>query len=391
MYKKISLILVLVGGCLSTVADTLELQADHPQSYTVQKGDTLWDISGQFLTEPWRWPELWEVNPQIENPHLIYPGDVLTLTYKDGRPLLGVRRGGGRNITLSPQVREYSHGDAVAPIPLDAIQPFLSEPQVVAASTLASSPYIVSSEDEHLVNGQGARVYIRGLGELTDSRFGIYRSGKVYQDPDDGDAIIGYEALHVGEAVVERLGDPATARIVSSSREVFVGDRLLPHADVSMTEFVPRAPGQPVAGRVISVIDGVSQIGQHQVVVLSVGASDGIEPGHVLGIFQSGKVAYDRVGAALERQREAGQPVKVGNNSTWIENALSAIFTDVRDTKRAIDDALGVEMQSRGTPVDLPEERTGELVVFRTFDQVSYALVMEIRRPVHINDRVRNP
>lgn len=388
MHKKIALVLILGLGASGVDADTVELKAGHPQSYTVQKGDTLWDIAGRFLAEPWRWPEIWQANPQIENPHLIYPGDVLTLTFEGGRPRLAVS---DRRVQLSPRVRAYGREEAVSPIPLDAIGPFLSEPRVVGEAELAAAPYIVAAEDRHLVTGSGNRVYVRGLGETHGTRFGIYRGGKVYRDPDAGDAVIGHEALHVGDAVIERFGDPATARIVNAKREVLIGDRLLPHVEEAIPQFVPRAPEGQVSGRIISVIDGVSEIGQHQIVVLSVGGRDGLAPGHVLGIFRSGEVVRDRVGPEVRRRRAAGEPVRVGENRIWIEKALSAIFTDVRDTKRMIDDAFGVDLTGPGEPVELPEERSGELVVFRTFEEVSYGLVMEIVRPVHILDRVRNP
>ncbi len=390
MSAKISLLAILVVTATVVAADTLELRPDHPRSYTVVKGDTLWDISGRFLTEPWRWPELWQANPQIENPHLIYPGDVLTLTWEGGRPRL--RLGGtpgGRYLKLTPQVREYRRDGAIAPIPLDAIRQFLSEPRVVEEGQLTAAPYIVSSEDQHLVNGSGARVYVRGVSSDGPTRYGVFRGGKVYRDPDAGDAVIGYEALHVGNAVLERFGDPATARIITAKREVLNGDRLLPLTEESVPTFVPRAPEAAVEARIISVIDGVSEIGQHQVVVLSAGREHGLEPGHVLGIFRTGEVVQDRIGPELERAR--ADRIKVGEDRMWIEKALGALFTDVRNTKRMVDETFGVELSGAGEAVELPEERSGDLIVFRTFDRVSYGLVMEIVRPVHVFDRVRNP
>lgn len=352
MYRKICIASVILLWSVVSLADELQLNPDHPDSYVVQKGDTLWDISARFLSEPWRWPELWDVNPQIENPHLIYPGDVLTLSYKDGRPILRV---GGRTVKLSPQARAYAHAEAIKPIPLDAIRQFLSRPQVMSEAELEAAPYVLAGEELHLVNGSGSKIYVRGIGANDVKRYSIVRAGKVYRDPDADNRIIGYEALDVGDAVIQRFGDPATARIIRSSREVLAGDRLLPYREDKYPRFIPHAPSSTISGRIISVIDGVSQIGQHQIVALNRGSTAGLEPGHVLAVFQSGVFAvdpYQRVSAV-----EGG----------WTRFGRSA------------------------ATVELPEERAGELMVFRTFDEVSYGLVMNLNRPLHINDTVRNP
>jgi len=250
MYKKMLLGLILAGVSCSILADTLELTEDYPERYVVEKGDTLWDISGQYLEQPWRWPELWQVNPQIANPHLIYPGDVLTLTWQDGRPLLQVNADGTRTRyqKLSPSVREIARGqEAVPPIPLDAIQQFLSRPRIVSEATLADAPYVVSSEDQHLVNGSNGRIYVRGFEDEIRPSYAIYRGGEAYRDPDEGNRVVGYQALYVGHAMVERSGDPATARIIKSEREVLNGDRLLPETDYEYPSFVPRAPAGEVS------------------------------------------------------------------------------------------------------------------------------------------------
>ena len=331
-------------------AQNVQLNPNQPGTYTVVEGDTLWDIAARFLTEPWRWPEIWEGNPQIENPHLIYPGDVISLTYRDGRPVLGL----SRNVKLSPTIRAYDRGHAIPPIPLDAIQPFLSRPLVVTEDELDAAPYVVASQDAHLASGSGNRIYVRGIEASETNRYSVFRKGQAYHDPDHDNALLGYEALHIGDAVFERFGDPATALIIRSNREILIGDRLLPQTEDAYLEFVPRAPEQQVNGSIISVIDGVSQIGQFHVVVLNLGAEAGIMPGHVLGIFQAGAETIDAVAA----QGNAGK---------------HKILRDHSPT------------------VLLPEERAGELMVFRSFDEVSYGLVMSTRRPVHIFDRVKNP
>jgi len=362
MFRKICVFGFAMLISIAVFGDELQLNPDHPDSYVVQKGDTLWDISGRFLTEPWRWPELWEVNPQIENPHLIYPGDVLALSYQDGRPVLSrVGRGGDRVVKLAPEIRAYSHADAIQAIPLDAIRQFLSRPRVVGEAELEAAPYVLSGEELHLVSGAGSKVYVRGMQSDNDTRYSIVRGGTVYRDPDANNQIIGYEALDVGDLVVERFGDPATGRIIRSSREVLAGDRLLPYSRDKFPQFIPHAPDSSVAGKVISVIDGVSQIGQHQIVVLNRGSADGLEPGHVLAIFQSGTYAADPY-------------QKVSNASAGAEGGNP--FTNFLRKARLI---------------ELPEERAGELMVFRTFGNVSYGLVMNLSRPIHIHDTVRNP
>ena len=341
MLKKMLVVLLCCSVSVALPAVDVELRADHPERHVVRKGDTLWDIAAMFLTKPWLWPEIWQVNPQIKNPHLIYPGDGLSLAFKDGKPYLQVTR--GQRLKLSPKVRSAQRARAIPPIPLDAIQPFLSRPRVVGPDELQRAPYVLSSRDQHLVAGAGHRIYIRGLDDAGRTRYTVYRQGEVYRDPVDNE-VLGYEALHVGDAVVERFGDPATAVITRSKREVLIGDRLLPESHSSVLEFVPRAPDHELEGSVIAVIDGVSQVGQYQVVVLNLGEEQGLVPGHVLALYQSGEFVRDNIGAA-----------------------------------------------HAGELVELPEERIGDLMVFRTFGKVSYALVMRTERPAHVYDAVRNP
>ena len=375
----------LVSGLLSCLvplslgAAEIELNPGHPERYVVKKGDTLWDISALFLKKPWLWPKIWRINPQIENPHLIYPGDVLTLTFEAGRPVLQLGRGHGRSI-LSPTVREYEHDKAIPPIPLDAIWPFLSAPRVVGPEEMANAPYVVGSQDGHLVSDTSNRVYIRGVRDNRVNRYTVFRCGEVYHNPPAenyqdlrygmstdlsdrysstcipgrGAGILGYEAIHVAEASIERLGDPATVVITEAKREVLVGDRLLPQTGLEFPEFIPHAPTQAVTGHIISVMDAVSQVGPYQVVVLNRGSHAGLELGHVLAIYQSGIVVQDPVAAQARAQH-------------------------------------GFARDRRNGYVELPHERIGELMVFRTFDKISYALVMRANRAVHIYDSVQNP
>lgn len=385
-------IIIFLGALLIASwvgADEVQLRPDHPGTYTVQKGDTLWDIAGRFLTQPWQWPQIWEVNPQIANPHLIYPGDVLALNYKDGRPLLSVAN---RNIKLSPSIRESRHEDAIRALPLDAIQQFLSRPRVVSESEIHQAAYIVGSKDEHLAFGSGHRVYVRGLGQPTTNKFSIFRPGGPYLDPDTQE-ILGYAAEHVGDAILERVGDPATVYIVNASKEVMKGDRLLPQADDEYPEFIPHAPGNPVNGKIISVIDGLSQIAQHQVVVLNRGGTDGLEPGHVLAIYQDGEVIEDRIASDVaDREAQAAHLRAETDNPSAAGRVWEGIVNDVRYADRVLRDFVGTPIEGGHTvKIKLPEERAGELMVFRTFDKVSYGLVMNIQGPVQVFDNIRNP
>ena len=212
MDKKKLYALMLVFAIVPLVqADTLDLAAGHPERYVVQKGDTLWDISARFLRDPWRWPDIWEKNPQIQNPHLIYPGDVVSLVYKDGQPMLRVTSGARPSVKLSPSVRTEPLVRAIPTIPIDAIAQFLTDSRVVGEGELEAAPYIVSMGKEHLVAGTSSRVYVRGIVSDQARRFGVYRRGEAYRNPDAAkDDVLGYEALHVADAVLEAGGDPAT-------------------------------------------------------------------------------------------------------------------------------------------------------------------------------------
>lgn len=349
-------------------ADTVQVNPNHPDHYTVVKGDTLWDIAGRFLTEPWRWPEIWKVNPQIKNPHLIYPGDVVTLTYEGGSPVLTVerggsmsKRGGARYVKLEPQIRVIDNKEAIPSIPIDAIRTFLSRPLVInSEKEMDSLPYIVSSYEQHLVAGEGNKVYIKGLKEVPGQRtYTVYRKGPAYKK---NGKIIGYQALYVGEARITRYADVSTATITQSSREVLNGDRLMPVSDKDVnSDFIPKSPGNTVSGNIISVVDGLREIGQYQIVVVDLGSEDGMEPGTVLGIYQSGKVVTDRTGA----------------KSQWpLANTPLGKY-------------LGTP-KARGVDVKLPEEYAGVLMIFRPYERVSYGIVMEAYGPLKLNDKVKN-
>lgn len=334
----------------------VQLKPNYPEKYTVVKGDTLWDIASRFLNSPWQWPQLWQFNPQVKNPHLIYPGDVLYIYFIEGKPVIGVQRKGERmeaaipkqmigkeypTVKLSPRIRVLGLEEAIPTIPYDAIAQFLTRPRVVGEDELDLAPYVMAQADDHLASGAGYRIYARGIEPNTGTgNYILVRAGQVYRDPDSGD-ILGYEAIYVGEARVMRYGDPSTLLVTSSSREILRGDRLLPKdTDQYQHSYLPRAPQNKVKASIIAVLDGVAQIGQFQVVVLNLGRQEDIDVGNVLAVYQRGLEVKDIIG---------------------------------------------------GGEVKLPDERAGEVMVFRVFERVSYALVMNATKPIHILDTVTNP
>lgn len=336
-----SLILLLTCALSMPLALAEELlRSDHPDRYTVVKGDTLWDISGRFLRSPWRWPEIWHVNPTIANPHLIFPGDVLDLTYIDGKPQLRLRRG---TLKLSPTARATPWDGAIPTVPLDAIAPFLTRPYVLSKEQLETAPYIVEFDLDHIMGGAGQKAYVRKIEESEPRKYEIVRPGGAYRDAETNE-ILGYEALYIGTSQLQRTGDPATVFINKSKQEAIISDRLIAAGDErASANFTPHAPAMPFEGNIISVLNGVSQIGQFNVVVIDRGIADGLNPGTVLRI--------DRLG----------------------ETVRDVITPDSRDT------------------VKLPDEQAGLLMVFRTFERVSFGIVMHATSAMHVEDKVRNP
>ncbi len=377
MKKKFLVLLCLIACSFPALGEVPELVPGHPKRYVVQSGDTLWGISGMYLKSPWLWPRIWHANPHVRNPHRIYPGDVLQLVMVNGRPWLRHSRGRHwRHVRLSPEVREYKHDEAIPPIPMDAIWPFLSRPLVVGPQTLAAAPYVFASEDEHLVTAVGNKLYVRGRMDPAVQRYHVVRCGEVYRDPPVGRAssyakfgidrdldqdfsqdcleqsgqkgVLGYEAVHVADAVIDRVGDPSSVVIARSYREVLDGDRLVPEIKGDYPEFIPRGPDQRLFGSVVSIMDAVSQVGPQQIVVINRGGNAGLKPGHVLALYRSGVVARDTV-------------------------------------------KQGVTGYGPAEFVNLPSERIGHVMVFRTFPVLSYALVMDSIRTVYRYDSVTNP
>ena len=348
-----------------------DLVANAPDTYVVKRGDTLWSIAGMYLAKPWRWPELWGMNMEaIRNPHLIYPGQTLYLEKVDGFARLSTRGGGNGEsdvVRVTPRSRLDSvAGTALPTVQQHLIEPFLVEPEVLPGNTLELAPRIVAATETRTIQGAGDRIYARsisGQSLLTDPgedrNFRIFRSAIPMKDPETG-KILGYEAQYVGRAEMVR-GEtvevspngkggsntdpvPATLDIVSVKEEVRVGDRLLPLAPRSFMNYVPRAPYDDVDARVVSIYgsSSVTNAGQNQVVSINRGTNDGLEPGMILTVLTKG----DRI-------------------------------RDKTDSSRSM--------------IKLPSEANGMAMVFRTFDNVSYALLLRVRYGVAVGDRMVNP
>ena len=346
---SLALVAAVAGPGLAQDAAGPALNPDRPDRYVVKPGDTLWGISSLFLRDPWYWPEIWNVNPQVANPHLIYPGDVLNLVYVDGRPQVQLARG-GETVTgpdgtdrLSPRIREQQLGDAITTVPYAVLAPFLSRGTVLQRDEVTKLPYVVALRDDLLVGAAGNDVYVRGDIAGENSVYSVVHVGEKLVDPDDGD-VVGFAADYVGEGVIRRTGDPATLHLNSTTRETLRGDRLLPVEQPFPLQFQPRAPARDVNGRIIHVVDGIGTFGQYQVVVLNRGARHGLEAGHVLQVLQAG-----------------------------------ARVTDI------------VQPGAFGDKVRLPDEAAGTVMVFRTYDRISYALVMRSSTQLRELDKVTNP
>lgn len=343
--KKPILALILLFGLSSIAAATeIALQDNPPDRYVVVKGDTLWGISGKFLKEPWRWPEIWKMNKaQIKDPHWIYPGDMIVLDYVGGTPELRLIKG-QEAVRLSPRIRTESiAAGAIPSIPTTEIGPFLSKPLVIAQGELDNAPYIIGTEENRVVIGAGNTAYVQSIAQGGPLHWQIYRQGKALTDPDTGE-VLGHEAVYLGDAKVKRYGDPATVDILRSVQEILVGDRMVVAREDTVSSYAPHAPEKLVNGRIVSAYGGVAEVGSGSIVTLNRGGRDGLEVGHVLALYRHG----------LTVRPEA-------NDKTSPET------------------------------VKLPDERYGLVFVFRVFDKLSYALVMHTTRPVQLEDDVRTP
>ncbi len=345
--KLMALIGALFFGGSVFAADEIVLNPNQPGRYVVRQGDTLWDIASKFLRDPWRWPDVWDFNNKVDNPQYVYPGDVIVLDRASGKPMLKVKRGTAQvpTVRLSPRIRATKLDRAIPSLPVDAVKQFIPQPRVLTERELKNSAYIVSTSGRHLITTTGDQVYARGLPPSKTNTYAIYRTGKTYQNVGGKqDEVLGYEGVLVGTAQLRAGGDPATLQITEANREALIGDLLIPVVrNETETNWIPRAPDAPMEGRIIDVIDAVARVGQYQTVVLNLGEFDGIQRGHVLAVYHKGGEARD------------------------------VVANDPRAT------------------VELPDYRSGLAMVFKTFDRVSYALIMKAEEDIRLYDMVRKP
>jgi len=367
---SIGAVLALLAIAAPAYADTVALTPDHPDRYVVQKGDTLWDISKRFLKDPWRWASVWTINDQVKNPHLIYPGDVILLTYVDGKPQLSVAReekvvpapAGVEEQTVTPttaieepagetptgmnvvKLRPKAHAEsitsAIPTISPEAIVPFLTEPLAVGRSELDRAGYVTIGLDDRRALGDGSQFYARGLKNSDTEYYQIFRQGAALKHPDTGE-ILAYEALFLGDARLLESGDPAKLMVTRVKQEILPTDRLLQTPEkAALPYYFPRAPEKNVDGRILAAVNGLREFGPNTIVAISLGKREGMEEGHVLRIMRHVGLSKDPVTQRMYK---------------------------------------------------LPDEETGLLMIFRVFDKVSYALIMNATRPVHIHDALRTP
>jgi LysM repeat protein len=337
------------GGTANPVANPTA-----PMHYTVKRGDTLWGIASMYLKDPWLWPEVWIINPQVPNPHLIYPGDKLALAYGAGGRL-EVRLEEAGVSRLDPRLRSDPLANAIPTIPYSAIAAFLSRPTIMTSDEIRHAPYVLAFRDMHQVAGNDIEVYVRHLQAAENSRFAVMHIATPLVDPDDG-KVVGYEGIYTATALVKRSGDPAKAVLIDPARETLAGDRLVSSDNEVPVNFTPSVPASQIHGHIIDVVGGTDLVGQFYVVAINRGKRHGIEPGTVLAIDQSGDVVRDFYA-----------------NGHSIMNNTSGFAT------------------SFVPKVKLPDERAGTLLVFKVFDRVSYGLIVGASNTIHIGAPVHNP
>ncbi|HVN99607.1 MAG TPA: LysM peptidoglycan-binding domain-containing protein [Steroidobacteraceae bacterium] len=344
------------AGATTTVMPdaSAALSPTAPKSYVVQKGDTLWRLANLFLKDPWLWPEIWYVNPEVSNPHRIYPGDTLRLAkggpgQAGGQAVAIQLQHTGPVTRLEPLLRSTELEAPIANIPYSAIAAFLSRPGVLTKAQAEASPYVLALRDRHLIAGAGNDVYVSHLKASEGERFNVLHIADKLKDP-DGHESLGYMAVFSGVAQVMRAGEPARVQIIESEREILAGDVLVPETTGNVGDLVPRSPRTKIHGRIVAVVNGVLLAGQFQSVALNRGSADGLEPGHVLRVNESQQTVHDRC-------------ARVTGNATC---------THFGDTK-------------------LPIEAVGTLLVYRVYDHVSYALVARESIPLSVGDHVVTP
>jgi nucleoid-associated protein YgaU len=344
MSKTVRYLITAFFLVVSTISHSLTLKPDAPERYTVKKGDTLWGIAERYTDDAWQWPNIWYQNNQVKNPHLIFPGDIIGLTNIGGEVRVTVvsRGAESRTVKMTPTARIEPIESAIPTIPMDAVMPFIINNRIVESKELKDAPYIVSAGAERIINGAGGTSYARGdFDEGYANAYGIFRASEVYRDPET-EEVLGLEAMEIGLANVKsQEKDIITLDLVKTSQQVKEGDRLLTTENRQLiARFQPKAPDEYIDGFIISVPGGVTQIGQYSMIVINKGKRDGITEGAMLDIMKRGEIVRDR---------------------------------------------------TKEEKVRLPAEKGGQLMVFRAYEKLSYALVTKATRSLNVGDQVRSP
>ena len=384
MNKRIITLLVLSCLSLSSFADEIALQKNYPERYVVVKGDTLWGISAKFLKDPWQWPKVWKMNrAEIKNPHLIYPGDVVALDYSSGAPQLRLMH---ETVTLRPGVIEEPLAkEAIHTIAPSVIGPFLSQPLLIENGQLDSAPRIVSAQENRLVLSPGTRIYVNNIKDGSSTHWNVYRPGEQLTDPDTKE-VLGTEAIYLGDVNIARFGAPATADIVRAKEEIFTKDRLVVSADEFKSSFVPHAPEALINGRIMRIYGGVAEAGPNTVVSINRGKRDGLEEGHVLAINRYGRIIKDP-------EYKPTDSNKVVPEQKNLKELNLDVYTGP-DGKKVVNlakDPVKAKPALAPNELKLPDERVGLLMIFRTFDRISYGLIMSSSDAISALDSVQTP
>lgn len=390
-----SLCACLVGNAF---ADETPIRADAPDRHVVVKGDTLWGIAGKFLKDPWRWPDIWKLNQEeIKNPHRIYPGDVVLLDRANGSlKLLSSEKYG--TVKVSPTARvEQLEKNAIPLISPADIGPFLSQPLVVEADGLENAPRIVAQEEKRVVIGAGSRAYVAGLPATGGKQWQIFRPGKALIDPDNGQTL-GYEAIYLGEAVVVRDGNPATIEITKAVQEINRDDRLVASSKAELSNIQPHAAATMPRGRVVSAYAGVAESGRGSIITLNRGSKHGLDTGSVVALYRLGEdvplpQTKDKDKASTMRNITLDKCLKPGAKVSFGEPYDPALWgpcpENVATGPKSFNETY--TPNEKANTVRLPDERYGLALVFRTFDKVSYALVVQTSQSVHVADVIDKP